>query len=145
MDIKLKWLAAALLPLVASCSYTSAISKKDTEVKPTPKQEANVTSKSIPAGNPHQQGAFHIVGANETLQHVCNVYGLDLSEVAKVNRILAPYSLKTGDTIFLPAHALLEVNEEPACTAKEKGKSSAIACAETKQSANALAKAIRGQ
>jgi murein DD-endopeptidase MepM/ murein hydrolase activator NlpD len=144
MDIKLKWLAAALLPLVASCSYTSAISKKDTEVKPTPKQEANVTSKSIPAGNPHQQGAFHIVGADETLQHVCNVYGLDLSEVAKVNRILAPYSLKTGDTIFLPAHALLEVNEEPACTAKEKGNSSAIACAETKQSANALAKAIRG-
>lgn len=144
MDIKLKWLAAVFVPLVASCSYTSAISKKNTEVKPIAKQETNVTTKSVPAGNPHQQGAFHIVGANETLQHICNVYGLDLSEVARVNRILAPYSLKPGDTIFLPAHALLEVNEEPACPTKEKGKSSVIACAEKKQSANALAKAIRG-
>jgi murein DD-endopeptidase MepM/ murein hydrolase activator NlpD len=144
MDMKLKWLAAAFVPLVASCSYTSAISKKNTEVKPIAKQETNVTTKSIPAGNPHQQGAFHIVGANETLRHICNVYGLDLAEVAKVNTIPAPYSLKPGDTIFLPAHALLDVNEEPACPAKEKGKKSAIECAEKKQSANALAKAIRG-
>ena len=144
MDIKLKWLAAALVPLVTSCSYTSAILNKNTEVKHIHKQETNVIAKSIPAGNPHQQGAFHIVGANETLQHICNVYGLNLSEVAKVNRILPPYSLKPGDTIFLPAQALLDINEEPACAAKEKSKSSAIACAEKKQSAKALAKAIRG-
>jgi murein DD-endopeptidase MepM/ murein hydrolase activator NlpD len=144
MDIKLKWLAAVLVPLIAACSSTSAIVKKNTEVKPVSKQETKVTAASIPAGNPHQQGAFHIVGPNETLQHICNVYGLDLPKVAKVNRILAPYSLKPGDTIFLPAHALLDANEGPACAAKKTGKSSAIACAENKQSANALAKAIRG-
>jgi murein DD-endopeptidase MepM/ murein hydrolase activator NlpD len=144
MDIKLKWLAAAFIPLVASCSYTSAILNKNTEVKPIQKQETKVTAKSIPAGNPHQQGAFHIVGVNETLQHICDVYGLNLSEVAKVNRIPAPYSLKPGDTIFLPAHALLDVKDEPDCAAEEKGKSGAIACATKKQSAKALAKAIRG-
>ncbi len=145
MDIKLKWLAAVLVPLVASCSATSAIVKKNTEVKPTAKQENNVTAEVVPAGNPNQQGAFHVVGPNETLQHICNVYGLNLSEVAKVNRILAPYSLKPGDTIFLPAHALLDTNEEPACAAKEKSKvSAATASAQEKQSANALAKAIRG-
>ncbi len=143
MDIKLKWLAAALIPLVASCSYTSSISKKNTEEKPVAKQEASAATKSIPAGNPHQQGAFHIVGEKETLQHICNVYGLNLSEVAKVNRILAPYSLKPGDTIFLPAHALLD-DDEPASVTKEKAKGSDIACVEKSLSANALAKAIRG-
>ena len=99
MEPKLKWLAAILVPILASCSSTAAIVKKDKDIKPVPKQEVEV-AKTAPAGNPHQQGAFHIVGTNESLQHICNVYGLDLSKVAKVNRILAPYSLKPGDTIF---------------------------------------------
>jgi murein DD-endopeptidase MepM/ murein hydrolase activator NlpD len=137
MEPKLKWLAAILVPILASCSSTAAIVKKDKEIKPVPKQEVEV-AKTAPAGNPHQQGAFHIVGTNESLQHICNVYGLDLSKVAKVNRILAPYSLKPGDTIFLPAQALLE--EEPACS----NKGNSLACAEKKKTANILAQAIRG-
>jgi murein DD-endopeptidase MepM/ murein hydrolase activator NlpD len=137
MEPKFKWLAAILVPILASCSSTAAIVKKDKEIKPAPKQEVEI-AKTAPVGNPHQQGAFHIVGANESLQHICNVYGLDLSKVAKVNRILAPYSLKPGDAIFLPAHALLE--EEPACSKK----SNSLACAEKKKSANILAQAIRG-
>ena len=137
MEPKLKWLAAILVPILASCSSTAAIVKKDKEIKPVPKQEVEV-AKTAPAGNPHQQGAFHIVGTNESLQHICNVYGLDLSKVAKVNRILAPYSLKPGDTIFLPAQALLE--EEPACS----NKGNSLACAEKKKTANVLAQAIRG-
>ncbi len=140
MKPKMKWLAAILVPILASCSSTAAIVKKDKEVKPAPKQEVEV-AKNAPSGNPHQQGAFHIVGTNETLQHICGVYGLDLSKVAKVNRILAPYSLKPGDTIFLPANALLDDKEE---STGGKNKSDALACAEKKKTANLLAQAIRG-
>jgi len=139
MDTKSKWLAAILLPLLVSCSSVTGIVKKNPELKELPKQQAEAAAKSAPAGNPHQQGAFHVVGPNETLQHICNVYGLDLSTVAKVNRILAPYSLKTGDTIFLPAYALLDASEEPVRGSTAKGKN------ERKQSASALANAIRGE
>ncbi len=142
-ETKVKWLAALLVPVLASCSSTAAIVKKDKELKAEPKPEINV-AKSAPVGNPHQQGAFHIVGANETLQHICNVYGLDISKVAKVNRILAPYSLKPGDTIFLPALALLDDKDESARPKNGNSKDGALTCAEKKKTANILAQAIKG-
>ncbi len=139
MDTKSKWLAAILLPLLVSCSSVTGILKKNPELKELSKQQAEATAKSAVAGNPHQQGAFHVVGPNETLQHICNVYGLDISTVAKVNRILPPYSLKTVDTIFLPASALLDVGEGTESGSPATGKD------RNKQSASALANAIRGQ
>ncbi|MCX5872100.1 MAG: LysM peptidoglycan-binding domain-containing M23 family metallopeptidase [Deltaproteobacteria bacterium] len=54
-----------------------------------------------------EEGAFHVVGQGETLEHICDVYGLDLKAVAKVNKLEVPFKLTGGATIFLPATALL--------------------------------------
>jgi hypothetical protein len=112
MDRKCIWLTALLLPLVASCSSPIAVVKKNPEVK----QESRQASKPVgeaPAAASKEDGAFHIVGAGETLRHICDVYGLDLEKVAKVNKILPPHTLKEGDTVFLPAQALLCSDSDP--------------------------------
>lgn len=54
-----------------------------------------------------EEGAFHVVGKGETLEHICDVYGLDLKAVAQVNKLEIPFKLTAGATIFLPATALL--------------------------------------
>jgi murein DD-endopeptidase MepM/ murein hydrolase activator NlpD len=106
MGSKLKFLAAILLPFVASCSSTNGILQKDAALKESIKQSHNISEKT-PTSNESEDGAFHIVGPGETLRHICDVYGLDLVKVSKINKILPPYNLKTGETIFLSAHAVL--------------------------------------
>jgi len=107
------WLIVILLPLCSSCSAITGIVKQS----PYPVQAAQAPQPPQVAAKPEQQqpetpsldeeGAFHIVGRGETLQHICSVYGLNLTKVAAVNELRAPYKLKMGDTIFLPADALM--------------------------------------
>jgi murein DD-endopeptidase MepM/ murein hydrolase activator NlpD len=54
-----------------------------------------------------EEGAFHLVNKGDTLVHICDVYGLDLKSVAVVNKLSPPYKLSGGETLFLPASALL--------------------------------------
>lgn len=109
MDKKITWFAAILLPLLASCSSPLGIVRKTPDISQTTNKtvEASTDYSTAAATGSQQEGAFHIVGSGESLKHICEVYGLDFQRVAKINRIMPPYSLKQGDTIFLPAQALL--------------------------------------
>lgn len=106
------WLILILLPLCTSCSAITGLVKKppypaQAAQAPQPPQAAPKVEQASPESAREDDGAFHIVGRGETLRHICSVYGLDLKKVAEVNDLRTPYSLKMGDTIFLPADALL--------------------------------------
>ncbi len=102
-----KWWAIILLPFMAACSSTSALVKPTIEAK-APASKSLVKKEDekkdlIPTLQSFQEdGVFHIVAANETLSHICDVYGLDLIKVARINKLSPPYSLKKGETVFLP-------------------------------------------
>lgn len=108
------WLIVILLPLCTSCSAITGLVKKSpypaqAAQAPQPSQiAAKVEQSPAESSSPDEEGAFHIVSRGETLQHICSVYGLDLKKVARVNDLSPPYRLKMGDTIFLPAEALMD-------------------------------------
>jgi murein DD-endopeptidase MepM/ murein hydrolase activator NlpD len=106
MNSGAKYLAVLLLPLVVSCSSTNGLLKRSVAVH-SDQKPVNQLTQFVQDSEDGQDGAFHIVGSGETLQHICDVYGLDVTKVAKINRIMPPYNLKNGETIFLPAMALL--------------------------------------
>jgi len=110
MGFKFKLLAAVLMPFLAACSATDGIVKKDSLLKYSDKRSQDIYEKNTSAKD-SEDGAFHIVGQGETLRHICEVYGLDLPKIAKINKILPPHTLKDGETIFLPAQALLSDRE----------------------------------
>jgi len=101
-----KYLAVLMLPFVVSCSSTNGLLKRSVALHPDQKPKIQVEQKASHSEEA-EDGAFHIVGSGETLQHICDVYGLDLKKVAKINRIMPPYTLRNGETIFLPALAML--------------------------------------
>lgn len=107
MDLRFTWLAVILSLLVASCSSPVGIVKKTGDVDPKGDPKLRVAEYNFPVIPPEQDGAFHVVGPGETLPHICTVYGLDLAKVARINKLLPPYTLKDGETVFLPAQALL--------------------------------------
>ncbi len=121
MDRRLVTIAILiLLPLLASCSMTKGVAKK-TDPPPTPQETKLI--KVVPKYEKYeepdgadQDGAFHIAGPGETLQHICQVYGLDFKKVARINKLRPPYRLAAGDTVFLPAEALLAEFDESAKT-----------------------------
>ncbi len=113
MRLPFTLLAAILALFLTSCSHTAGVSKKTSDIKVAFNTEAKAGSPS-PApvvDNPSrlEEGVFHIVGRAETLEHVCKVYGLDFELVARINKLKPPYALKSGDTIFLPASAMLDL------------------------------------
>lgn len=110
MSLKHYIIATTFLPLVVSCSATNGILKRANPLSSGPGPKPNTQAQKAPEASP-EDGAFHIVGKGETLRHVCEVYGLDLTKVARINKILPPYALKVGETIFLPAQALLSEKE----------------------------------
>ena len=61
-----------------------------------------------------EDGAFHIVGKGETLKQICDVYGLDIKAVSRINNLDVSGKLALGQTVFLPASALLNDWEEKA-------------------------------
>jgi murein DD-endopeptidase MepM/ murein hydrolase activator NlpD len=147
MTPRLTWLAVILVPMVASCSSLTGITKKTAEVddQPKPKVESKAKEPETAQAQAPQEGAFHIVGTGETLRHICDVYSLDLKKVAAINKIEPQAPLKAGDTIFLPADALVAAKTwvpEPA-TAKAPGKRLKIT--EVDKYVDNVAKAIRGK
>lgn len=82
---------AAIKSSVAHDSYNKATAQKSEKSK-------------VPTD---EEGAFHVVNKGDSLVHICDVYGLDLKSVALVNKLSPPYKLSGGETLFLPASALL--------------------------------------
>lgn len=121
MDKKVTWFAVILLPFLASCSSPMGMVRKSPDLSPNPDRKLEVAKADVATIASNQEGAFHIVGSGESLKHICEVYGLDLVKVAKINRIMPPYTLKHGDTIFLPAQALLR--EDKLCSSSASASS----------------------
>jgi len=137
MGREIKWLAVIALPLLASCSSVNGIAKKDQQIPQKPQAPFNVAAKDGPASS-EGNGAFHIVGKGETLKHICEVYGLDFAKVAQINGIRKPHTLTAGETIFLPAEALL-TDKEGGCAKKRGGSErSSVTTASGCQVANAI-------
>lgn len=107
MQPALRYLAVFIIPLAASCSSTTGLLKRTVALENAPKPTP-VGSQALRSADDAEDGAFHIVGQGETLEHICDVYGLDIGKVAKMNKIMPPYKLKVGETVFLPAMALLK-------------------------------------
>lgn len=105
------WLAAILLPICSACSTTRGILQKNTDLDKKDKPAVEVTAKVDDPSSP-DNGAFHVVGRGESLKHICDVYGLDLEKVARINKILPPHTLKEGESVFLPAYALLPEKDD---------------------------------
>lgn len=137
-------LAAIMALFVASCSSNIGIVKKSPAPGASFNKQVSVPKRD--AGDAvSREGAFHIVGRNETLRHICGVYGLDLKKVAKINSLESPYLLKPGDTIFLPANALLEVREKPSSVASASKNKRQKRVSKRKRFIRNVAKAIRGK
>lgn len=141
MYIYFKILCLLVTVLFASCA---SISTKNLVSKESPEKSVayNVPAASGAHG-PDDEGAFHIVGKGETLQHICDVYGLEISKVAKINGLSAPYVLKEGQEIFLPAEALISDSDSEAKAVARGGSSGRSSGAI--QSAAAVINAIRGK
>jgi murein DD-endopeptidase MepM/ murein hydrolase activator NlpD len=141
-----KWLVVILLPLMASCSSTFSLIKKISPSFQSSDSRFGDTETDSARSQPREEGVFHIVGSGESLRQICEVYGLDLARVARINKISAPYSLKKGDTVFLPSHALLDEFDENAKLCASKGKKHLKKCRKKKKKGVfTLAKAVRGK
>jgi len=140
MDLKIKWLPAIFLLFLTACSSLTGITKKTPELSSLPKPTSTSTDEDSLVKN-REDGAFHLVGQGETLRHICDVYGLDMTKVAKINKILPPHTLKPGETVFLPAQALL-ADYEGEC---RQGANRPEKSAAEKGTRNYVANIIRGE
>ena len=110
VDRGLFWSLAFAILLLSGCSANLTALRSSSEGDFSRKTTDSNAPKSRVSSD--EEGAFHVVGKGETLAHICDVYGLDLRAVAKVNRLDSPYKLNGGETIFLPAIALLPDSEQ---------------------------------
>ncbi|MEW6531584.1 MAG: peptidoglycan DD-metalloendopeptidase family protein [Thermodesulfobacteriota bacterium] len=134
---------AILLLFLASCSHTG-IFKSSSSQDAASKKTAEATQKPSEISQSEDEGVFHIVGRDETLEHICSVYNLDQKKVASLNALKPPYTLEPGDTVFLHAQALLPDKEEPKKTASTADKSQWQEPA-GRHKAHSFSKTIRGK
>ncbi len=145
MTARIVLLGAMLLPLLVSCSSTIGVVKETLRLTTSCEQavEPKVTVTDVDPDE--HDGAFHIVGKKESLKHICSVYGLDLKKVARINKLEQPYHLEEGETIFLPADALIDIDEDEGATlCASKGKSKVRGRGKGGDRTD-IAKAIRGK
>jgi len=140
MGRDLKWFALIFLPFFAACSSTMGLVRSETPFATAAKASHKVAKAESPTPT-DEEGVFHIAGGGDSLRHICEVYGLDFDKVAAINKIKAPYSLNEGDTVFLPASALLPEDK----LAKRPCKQEATRCEATNRRRHKLAGAIRGR
>jgi murein DD-endopeptidase MepM/ murein hydrolase activator NlpD len=138
VDRGLFWSLAFVILFLSGCSANLTALRSSSEGDFSRKTTDSNAPKSRVSSD--EDGAFHVVGKGETLAHICDVYGLDLKAVAKVNRLDSPYKLNGGETIFLPAIALLPDSEQK----KSPGQIKSLAGVKTPESRYAVAGAIRG-
>ncbi|HXX36352.1 MAG TPA: M23 family metallopeptidase [Thermodesulfobacteriota bacterium] len=72
------------------------------------------------------KGVYHVVERHQTLYRICKTYGVDLKEIASLNRITDPSKIETGQRIFIPgAKKVLKVEiyiDDVAAEQAETGK-----------------------
>lgn len=68
------------------------------------------TCRSVSPGYP-RTGVYHTVTRHQTLWRICKTYGVNMDEVARVNRIRDPSRIREGQRIFIPgARKVLKVD-----------------------------------
>jgi len=142
MGRDLKWLVVIFLPFFAACSSTLGLVRKENPFVPAVAVKESPQALKTESLTPtEEEGVFHIVAGGDSLRHICEVYGLDFAKVAKINRLKTPYSLNEGDTVFLPASALLPEDR----LANRPCKQEATRCEATNRRRHKVANAIRGK
>ncbi len=112
--MRLRHITILILSIVmlSSCASKQGLIKSVASNSSTDQKTENRQDKK--ADIEDEDGAFHIVGSGETLNQICDVYGLNLKAVAKINKLDTTAKLTKGQTIFLPASALLSDWDEKA-------------------------------
>jgi septal ring factor EnvC (AmiA/AmiB activator) len=64
---------------------------------------ATTTYTSAPMPRPSMPGTYHRVEKGQTLWKISKMYGAELEEIARVNRIPDTSSIETGQYIFIPS------------------------------------------
>ena len=55
-----------------------------------------------PSPSQEMRGVYHVVERHQTFYRICKTYGVDLNEVASLNRISDPSKIQVGQRIFIP-------------------------------------------
>ena len=63
---------------------------------------------SLTPGEPAAGGVYHRVEGGETLWRIANQYGVELSELVRVNRISDASRIETGQTLYIPTRSRAE-------------------------------------
>ena len=87
------------------------------------------TTTSIEKRRPQEmRGVYHVVERHQTLYRICKTYGVNLNEVASLNRIPDPTKIQTGQRIFIPgAKRVLKVEIYIDDVVSEQGEKAKIA------------------
>lgn len=60
--------------------------------------------------SPRRTGVYHVVEKHQTLYRICKTYGVDIKEVASINRIKDHGRIQVGQKVFIPgANRVLKV------------------------------------
>ncbi len=81
-------LSLVLLFVSAVLVLSHCASQKAPTKKPPPPQKTT--------------GVYHVVERYQTFYRICKTYGVDLNDVASLNRITDPSKIQTGQRIFIP-------------------------------------------
>lgn len=84
------------IPVVDASSYQSGSRSPVT---------SSGTMDLLPAGSVQSSGRVHTVALGDTLYNIALRYGIDARELATLNSIVDPTSLRIGQQLFLPAGA----------------------------------------
>ena len=77
---------------------------------------------------PEMRGVYHVVERHQTFYRICKTYGVDLNEVASLNRIADPGKIQTGQRIFIPgARRVLKVEIYIDDVVSEQGEKAKVA------------------
>lgn len=64
-----------------------------------------------PSSPQGKKGVYHIVERHQTLYRICKTYGVDIGEIASLNRIVDQAKIQVGQRIFIPgAKKVLKVD-----------------------------------
>ena len=74
------------------------------------------------------RGVYHVVERHQTFYRICKTYGVDLKEIASLNRISDPSKIQTGQRIFIPgARRVLKVEIYIDDVVSEQGEKAKVA------------------
>jgi lipoprotein NlpD len=81
-----------VLFFLSTVFFVNACARRQIALKPPPPQEKKVERK----------GVYHVVERHQTLYRICKTYGVDIQEVASLNRIADHSKIQASQRIFIP-------------------------------------------